>query len=489
MVKRSKRVVGIAMAGVMAISTVYKVAGSINEVRVAKADNLNGLYNMSSELADAKAKISHLTKSLKTNYLGIKNQGQWEVYVNEARNLIAKIPLSEGETALELTTEVDKDMELINALARINKVEKSYEVNFRGIKNAKQWREYLNLASKSLKLVDQGVFANQYGELISRMNLVSGGVKKIEDDFKKEIEAATKLYEKAKELMKIEDVNKALLVAEKLGSCEESETLKTKIKELKGLIEKGNIDVRSIAVEGKTYDDDTKDQILTLIVNGEAMNINYLRGSGYEVNFVQTSEPNSGDKLFDGQSRTSKTGKLANVITTGNYEVEVTVSKKGNIFVSNRAKIVVENIGSIATSISGFELTNFAEDRDINDPTISAQIKDDIIQKSRTLVVGEDAKITSINTPEVKNIKGGFEIKSSNDAVISVGNRKGVKDVITANSPGEAKLTITYGKAVQEIKITVKSASRKATKIVYRGGYIATAKKQIVDVKVSIYDQ
>ncbi len=97
----------------------------------------------SSALKDAKAKVDHLTYSLKNNYLGIKNQATWEIYIKEGRVLISKIPVSEKSEADSLTVQLDKCESLVNAVARINHVEKSLETNYHGIKNAKQWSNSL----------------------------------------------------------------------------------------------------------------------------------------------------------------------------------------------------------------------------------------------------------------------------------------------------------------------------------------------------------
>ncbi len=202
----------------------------------------------SKALGDAKAKISHLTKSLKTNYLGIKNQATWELYIKEARGLIEKIPNYEKYQKDALTVEVDKDEALVKGLARINHVEKSIAPkseggygNHLGIKNAETWREYLRLAKIDLEKVDKSIFKKQYDELISRMNNVDKVVQKIEDDFQVEYDKVVKLYEEAKALDDLDKANEALENSKKLGSCNRTNELEKNIEKLIKDIEENNI--------------------------------------------------------------------------------------------------------------------------------------------------------------------------------------------------------------------------------------------------------
>lgn len=224
MAKTNKKAVGIALAGVMSIASVSGVVNSMNTVVVNAAE--------SKALKDAKAKISHLTYSLKNNYLGIKNQGQWEIYVKEARVLIAKIPKAEAAIAKELTEEVDRDASMIQGLARINKVEKSMETNFHGIKNAKQWNEYLTLAVTDLSKVDQKVFEKQYEELVQRLDVCAKEVATIEEQFNIEYKFALSLYEEAVSKNDLAKAQAALVAAEKLGTCDESDKLEENCKKL-----------------------------------------------------------------------------------------------------------------------------------------------------------------------------------------------------------------------------------------------------------------
>lgn len=229
MIKISKKAIGIAMISMMTITTLSTVLGT---------DSVSIVYAAESkELRNAKAKISHLTSSLKTNYLGLKNQGMWQIYIKQSRDLIKKIPNSEKVQKNNLTLEVNKDESLVNALGRVNQVEKSITPKDKGgygnsltIKNAETWNEYLRLAKTDLEKVDKNIFKKQYDELIARLNNVSLIVKGIEDKFQVEYEKIVKLYEEAKKSGNLDKLKEVLKEAEKLGTCDRSNKLENDIK-------------------------------------------------------------------------------------------------------------------------------------------------------------------------------------------------------------------------------------------------------------------
>ena len=197
--KKLRILVATSITAVMLPTTV--LASGAGENREVAAQDFRVKASESTALKNAKSKISHLTYSLKNNYLGIKNQGTWEMYIRKARDLISKIPSSEKVEKDKLTQELNRDEALVRALSRINQVEKSMAPkseggygNYLGIKNAETWREYLRLASIDLEKVDKVVFKKQYDELKSRMNKVSLAVKEIEDKFQVEYDKVVKLF-------------------------------------------------------------------------------------------------------------------------------------------------------------------------------------------------------------------------------------------------------------------------------------------------------
>lgn len=157
-------------------------------IGVSSFSCINVYASESKAIKDARAKISHITYSLKTNYLGLKNQGQWEIYIKEAKGLINKIPRKENVVAKELSTEVNRDEALVKAVARINQVEKSMTPKEEGgygnaliPKNVPQWQEYIRLANIDLEKVDKKLFKDQYNELIKRRDIVNNKLQEILD--------------------------------------------------------------------------------------------------------------------------------------------------------------------------------------------------------------------------------------------------------------------------------------------------------------------
>lgn len=209
---------------------------------------LKRLYDMSDcqiaesiELKSAKSKIQHLTQSLKNNYLGIKNQATWEIYIKQAKDLIAKIPSNERVQRDALAAEVARDEGLVKAVARINHVEKSIAPksqggygNYLGIKNAETWNEYLRIATEYLEKVDKKEFQKQYNELIARRDKVQAVVDKLEAEFKVEYDRVVKMFNEAKAENNKEKAKIALQEAEKLGTCPRSDSLEKEIKEFIG---------------------------------------------------------------------------------------------------------------------------------------------------------------------------------------------------------------------------------------------------------------
>lgn len=144
-------------------------------------NNFGGLAETKT-LGNARAKISHLTKSLKTNYLGLKNQGTWEIYIKQARDLINKIPSLEKKERDSLIVEVNKSEALVKGLSRINQVEKSMEINAKVMRNVPTWEQYLELAKIDLAKVDQNTFSSEYKQLIDRSNICQEVVNSIKAD-------------------------------------------------------------------------------------------------------------------------------------------------------------------------------------------------------------------------------------------------------------------------------------------------------------------
>jgi putative cell wall-binding protein len=106
-------------------------------------------------------------------------------------------------------------------------------------------------------------------------------------------------------------------------------------------------------------------------------------------------------------------------------------------------------------------------------------------QTSTTLVVDETAYLSSITVmtdgdkEEVTNTDE-FNIKSSNPGVISVDNDT---TTLTAQSPGTARITISYGNVTKQVTLTVVNEERVLTKVRFKDFYtdkIITSLKTII---------
>ena len=130
--------------------------------------------------------------------------------------------------------------------------------------------------------------------------------------------------------------------------------------------------------------------------------------------------------------------------------VKVKLTKGAEVLTSQLTKIVIKNIDLAADGITAAELTNLTSGFE---------------QNSTTLVAGEIAQFTEITVKSGSNkddILSGFTVKSSNESVISVDEDDEYK--LTAQGPGTATITITYGGAEYTKTFKVENEERKETK-------------------------
>lgn len=233
--------------------------------------------------------------------------------------------------------------------------------------------------------------------------------------------------------------------------------------------------VNSVAVENVTVDNDTPNQKLTLLVNSEEVDLDYLKALGYTVQFVAFDEDDNQVAIFDGESTTSEDGVLADTIAEGDYEVQVTVAKGSNVLSSELAQVKVSNLDSTASTISAYELTN---------ETTGFE------QNSSTLVIGETAQFSEVTVSAGSGDADvtGFTVKSSNAGVISVTEEAGVY-TLNAEAPGTAKVTITYGKLTKEVTLTVAATERTVTKVKPEVSSVKVVRGVTRPVELTVTDQ
>lgn len=473
---------------------------------------INTIYaSTQSFVTDAKAKIQHLTNSINNNYAGIKNQAQWEIYIGEAQVLINKIPYENKEDITKLSGQLDDLRKTVLSIARINQVEKSYEVNYHGIKNAAQWRKYLELAAEDMKAIDKNVFKAKFEELTKRYNEIESKVKLIEDEHNESLKKVQNLYEEAKKALDIKKAEKALEEANKLGTHETSSEIIEKIKNLITDINnhKEIENISKLEIEESTFDTDRVDQKIQVKVNDLNTGVDYLKTLGYQVKFIATDRNGEVANIFNGKN-SSETGVISPAsgqgsLTKGDYNIEVQIVKSGVIVISSKGNIKIinsdenititdVNIANVSTKGDPEALVDWLkDDADIMYDNDNSRYIDEFVgsafkMNSNTLVSGEKAKICGVfaNMNGLENTlvkEEEIEVISSNPKVISVSKDKGTgmaylwgsntkgeytkaENVLKAQSPGEAVITIKAKNTEKKITMKVTNEKRKLSKMV-----------------------
>ncbi|EEL47108.1 MULTISPECIES: S-layer protein EA1 [Bacillus cereus group] len=248
------------------------------------------------------------------------------------------------------------------------------------------------------------------------------------------------------------------------GKVAPNKDLTVKVKN-QSFVTKFVYEVKKLAVEKLTFDDDRAGQAIAFKLNDEKGNadVEYLNLANHDVKFVANNLDGSPANIFEGGEATSTTGKLAVGIKPGDYKVEVQVTKRGGLTVSNTGIITVKNLDTPASAIKNVV---FALDAD-NDGVVNYGSKlsgKDFALNSQNLVVGEKAslnKLVATIAGEDKVVDpGSISIKSSNHGIISV-----VNNYITAEAAGEATLTIKVGDVTKDVKFKVTTDSRKLVSV------------------------
>ncbi|PFC78044.1 S-layer protein [Bacillus cereus] len=248
------------------------------------------------------------------------------------------------------------------------------------------------------------------------------------------------------------------------GKVAPNKNLTVKVKN-QSFVTKFVYEVKKLAVEKLTFDDDRAGQAVAFKLNDEKGNadVEYLNLADHDVKFVANNLDGSSANIFEGGVATSTTGKLAVGITPADYKVEVQVTKRGGLTVSNTGIITVKNLDTPASAIKNVV---FALDAD-NDGVVNYGSKlsgKDFALNSQNLVVGEKAslnKLVATIAGEDKVVdSGSISIKSSNHGIISV-----VNNYITAEAAGEATLTIKVGDVTKDVKFKVTTDSRKLASV------------------------
>ncbi|MEG2338700.1 MAG: hypothetical protein RSB66_06425 [Clostridium sp.] len=161
----------------------------------------------SQEVLDVHNKLEHLRKSFKTNYLYAGNIDAWENYIKEAKRLNALLP--EGSSKDKYNERIEEAEKLIQAIARVSKLEESMDENSYRMLNVDVWEKYLTLGKDDLSLVNQDMFKSHYNNLLERLAIKYKKVEDIKVEYQGKIDSFNKELNDAIELAKT-DPNKAI---------------------------------------------------------------------------------------------------------------------------------------------------------------------------------------------------------------------------------------------------------------------------------------
>lgn len=256
------------------------------------------------------------------------------------------------------------------------------------------------------------------------------------------------------------------------------------------------IEVTEVKIaEGQIFDDDTEKQFIQILVNGKAVTAQELITAGYTVKFEATDKRSGGApaNIFTNGSDTSTTGELRDDLYTlldgkasVDFYVTLTLTKGSEVFVTPNTKITIKNLDSAVSNITNGVI------RVKSNSTFDSEF--DLV--SSTLVSGDTAKFTELHvtvggTKEIVNLDGlssMYSVTSSDESVISVNK---ADYTLTAEGPGTATITVTYGGQTYTKTLTVKSEKRKiaSAKLNKTSVNIGKGEKARGDFKVQILDQ
>lgn len=243
------------------------------------------------------------------------------------------------------------------------------------------------------------------------------------------------------------------------------------------------------AIVAKDYDDDTKNQYVDFTVNGKKVSIEALNAAGWDLEFSAGKtkrDIGDNDDIFADKTTgllVDKFGGAGNP-DTGDYYVQLTLTKGTDVVISAATKITIKNLNLAATGISDYELYNTNSSlANVKMNSTKLVVGEKYEFKQITVTAGsskEDIEYTPTTTP--------FTVKTSDAGIISKSGNE-----ITAQAPGTATITLTYGNASKAISFTVVNDAREAKgiKVKKTDGTVVTSLK-IVDetkLKAEVLDQ
>jgi hypothetical protein len=218
-------------------------------------------------------------------------------------------------------------------------------------------------------------------------------------------------------------------------------------------------------VENQTFDDDTANQFVKIQVDGKELTPQELITAGYTVDFKSFSNRIGTDldtNLFRNGNSESTTAELSRDIRLGgssynDYYVRVTLTKGSEVMTSSITKVTVKNLDAVVSSVSEatIEVNSNASKFDLVSSTLAAG--DTAVFTELVVAVGGNKEYV-----DLAGVASSISVKSSDESVISV-NKSTYQ--LSAEGPGTATVTVTYGGATYTKTLTVKSEKRKVATV------------------------
>ncbi|KMY51916.1 S-layer homology domain-containing protein [Peribacillus loiseleuriae] len=227
------------------------------------------------------------------------------------------------------------------------------------------------------------------------------------------------------------------------------------------------VEVKGVTIlENQTYDHDRSNQFVKIQVDGKELTPQELITAGYEVEFrsftSKTGVTVDNDIFKSVTNNVSTTGELNKPISLNSnssrdFYVRVTVTKGSEVMESALTKVTIKNLTATASSISNAKIsvTSNSSTFDLVSSTLAAG--DQANFKELEVAVGGSKEYVSVSAGAAE-----VSVKSSDESVISVDKST---HELTANGPGTATITVTYGGATYTKSLTVKSEKRKIANV------------------------
>ncbi|KAA9015514.1 S-layer homology domain-containing protein [Niallia endozanthoxylica] len=241
------------------------------------------------------------------------------------------------------------------------------------------------------------------------------------------------------------------------------------------------LELDTVTVDEAAYDDDTVGQFVAIKVNGTKATAQELILAGYIVQFEAFSNKSATKNVTNDLFESNSTGKLnTNLfipVSGQEFYVRVKVIKGAEVIISELTEIKIKNLDLVVDSITAAKLVN-----------LTTTFK----QNSTMLMTGEKAQFTDVTVKSGSDedvVTGGFTVKSSDVSVVSVMKDENGNEVLTAQGPGTATITVTYGGAILTKTFTVTNGEREATTIDTEKTELIVVKNGEKTTKVTLLDQ